>query len=179
MVVCSSRAQLSQFSLLHTPYIYYIIGAIKSANAGVPASGYAESGAKLHKISESPYISCFFSLKSFVLSGLGADNTILEHGFMGLMGDLGGMGVNNAELSFFSSEQNKNSSTLFKISSEIKKLAPNYLRLFRRLFFILQKYCIIPMNKGRIAVENYMVPKPNSEINKNNSEIIKYSSDVF
>ena len=35
------------------------------------------------------------------------------------------------------------------------------------------------MNKGRIAVGNYMVPKPNSEINKNNSEIIKYCSDVF
>ena len=95
---------------------------------------------------------------------------------MGLRGNLGLIG---AEIKKIISEQNKNSSTLFKISSEIKKLAPNYLRLFRRLFFILQKYCIIPMNKGRIAVENYMVPKPNSEINKNNSEIIKYSSDVF
>ena len=139
MVVCSSRAQLSQFSLLHTPYIYYIIGAIKSANAGVPASGYAESGAKLHKISESPYISCFFSLKSFVLSGLGADNTILEHGFMGLMGDLGGMGVNNAELSFFSSEQNKNSSTLFKISSEINKISSELFALISEAIFHTSK----------------------------------------
>ena len=37
----------------------------------------------------------------------------------------------------------------------------------------------MPLNKGRIAVDNYSLPKPNSEINKNNSEIIKFYSEVF
>ena len=59
--------------------------------------------------------------------------------FMGLMGYLGGMGVNNAELSFFSSEQNKNSSTLFKISSEIKNFCSELFALISEAIFHTSK----------------------------------------
>ena len=47
-------------------------------------------------------------------------------------------------------------STLFKIISELKIfLSPSYFPLIRGYFFIRQKYCIIPMNKGRVDVDSF------------------------
>jgi len=45
---------------------------------------------------------------------------LFENDFWGKMGNLGNLGVMGSEITEFSSEQNKNSSTLFKFSSEIK-----------------------------------------------------------
>ena len=50
--------------------------------------------------------------------------------FLGENGRLGQLVVNRSEIKKLCSENNKISSTLFKFSSEIKKLAPSYLPLF-------------------------------------------------
>ncbi len=48
------------------------------------------------------------------------------------MGDMGNMGLMGSKITKYSSEKNQISSTLFKISSEQKKLSPSYLPLFQR-----------------------------------------------
>ena len=64
------------------------------------------------------------------------------------MGDLGDMGLMGSEIWKIISEQNKNSSTLFKFISEIIFLSRSYLLVFRGRFSLLQNIPQIPMNKG-------------------------------
>ena len=56
------------------------------------------------------------------------------------MGNLGCMGLMGAEIEKFSSEQNKNNSTLFKNSSEIKKIISELFSRFSGVFFLTSKH---------------------------------------
>ena len=63
-------------------------------------------------------------------------------GLMGQMGDLGGMGFISSEVSLFSSEKNKNISTLIENSSELKNFCSELFLLLFYKDFIVAGCCI-------------------------------------